>query len=303
MSLQQPSNMIIYPHEHLALDLSGVKGDLDCRLDAKELVIQEFTSLHNKGVSLVADLTNRGMGRNLSYAEDVSLQTGIKILHATGWYKEGFFPEEVYQSDIKKLSAIMRTELESGIENTNVRASVIGEIGTERDKITPEEELIFIAAAGLQSEMGVPIVTHATLGLMGEEQVRLLLSHGARASQILISHVDLTNDLDYILRLIDLGVLVGFDTIGKSAYLDDKYRIKMLKALSAKGVCGSVVLSMDITRRSHLKANGGVGYSYLIDEFIPRLCCDDEYGPAVSPKDIAAMTAENAAHFYGCSNT
>lgn len=30
-------------------------------------------------------------------------------------------------------------------------------------------------------------------------------------------------------------------------------------------------MSMDITRKSHLKKNGGVGYAYMIDNFIPLL--------------------------------
>lgn len=292
---------MIYPHEHLAVDLSGPKKDLDCRLDQKDAIVAEFRVLHDRGVTLIVDVTNRGMGRNIAYARDVQEQCGIRILHATGWYKEGFFPPEVYESDAETLQGIMREEVLSGIDGMDAKASVIGEIGTELDRITSEEERIFIAAARLQAETGLPVVTHATMGRMGMEQIDLLQKHGADLAKVTISHVDLTNDLDYIMRLIDRGVNVAFDTIGKKAYLDDAFRVKMLKELSRRGRCGSVVLSMDITRRSHLKVNGGLGYAYLIDDFLPRLRAVDETGSPVPEKDIALMTRENAARLYAAS--
>lgn len=292
---------MIYPHEHLALDLSGKKNDLDCRLDQKETIVEEFCGLRDRGVTLVADLTNRGMGRDVAVAREIGARSGVEVLHATGWYKEGFFPEEVYGADLDALAAVLLREIEQGIDGALgcTKASVIGEIGAEVDRITTEEERIFAAAARVQARTGVPIVTHATLGRMGHEQIELLQSHGANLSKTLISHVDLTNDLEYILRLTDRGVLVGFDTIGKAAYLDDAFRVQMLKALSQRGRCGSVVLSMDITRRSHLKRNGGVGYAYLTDAFLPRLRVADTLGPAVPEKDITAMTQTNAERLYG----
>lgn len=294
---------MIYPHEHLAIDLSGPKGDIDCRLDCKEAVIAEFMGLRDRGVTLIADVTNRGMGRNIPYAREVGQKSGIRILHATGWYKEGFFPPEVYASDVAALAGIMRDEILRGIDGAeDARASVIGEIGAEGDRITPEEERIFIASAQVQAETGLPIVTHATLGRMGMEEIDLLQKHGADLSMVVISHVDLTNDPDYILRLIDRGVTVGFDTIGKAAYLDDACRVKMLKELSRRGRCGSIVLSMDITRRSHLKSAGGPGYAYLIDDFLPRLRVSGEDGAAIPEEHIALMTRANAARLFAAQS-
>lgn len=40
---------MIYPHEHLAVDLSGPKKDLDCRLDQKDAIVAEFRVLHDRG--------------------------------------------------------------------------------------------------------------------------------------------------------------------------------------------------------------------------------------------------------------
>ncbi len=61
------------------------------------------------------------------------------------------------------------------------------------------------------------------------------------------------------------------DTVGKNSYVPDSERIAMLQALSQRDCLDRVMLSMDITRRSHLKANGGLGFAYLVDSFLPEL--------------------------------
>ena len=45
---------------------------------------------------------------------------------------------------------------------------------------------------------------------------------------------------------------------------------------------------MDITRKSNLKTRGGIGYSYLIDNFIPRLKKE-----GLDSKEIDNMTRDN----------
>ena len=47
-------------------------------------------------------------------------------------------------------------------------------------------------------------------------------------------------------------------------------------------------MSMDLTRQSHLKKNGGVGLSYLIDCFIPELL-----KLSVKESDIETITCCN----------
>jgi len=81
--------------------------------------------------------------------------------------------------------------------------------------------------------------------------------------------VDLTGNSDYILRMLDQGVYVEFDTIGKENYQPDLLRIEMLKEIEKRGYQDKVFLSMDITRKSNLAYRGGIGYSYLLDTFVP----------------------------------
>ena len=74
-------------HEHITIDLSGVKKDTDCQLDCYAETVEEFKKLYEYGVRRIVDVTNDGMGRNPQYVENVEKETGIRIVHSTGFYK------------------------------------------------------------------------------------------------------------------------------------------------------------------------------------------------------------------------
>jgi phosphotriesterase-related protein len=286
-------NGITYAHEHITIDLSGPKKDEDCKLYNIEETIKELKELKSKGVCNIIDVTNRGMGRNIEFLTKVKEETGINILSSTGYYKSPFFPEEVYKLNIKELAHIMLMEIREGIDNSGIKADIIGEIGTSKDNITPDEEKVFRAASIVHVETGRPIVTHTTLGNLGMEQIKLFKEYGVNLDKVVISHVGLSGDLDYILRIIDKGVNVAFDTIGKIKYQPEELRVNLLKELTKRGLSQKIVLSMDITRKSHLKYLNGLGYSYLLDDFLPLLRMG-----GISEAQIDNMIVNNAPRIY-----
>lgn len=284
---------IIYAHEHTTIDLSGIKKDKDCHLDNKEQTIKEFKRLGSKGVSTIIDMTNRGMGRDVQYVNEVSKESGVRILSATGYYKEPFFPQEVYGLDEIELSKIMISEILYGIENTGIKASVIGEIGTSLNKIEKMEHKVLSAGCRAHIETGCPIVTHTTLGKLGHEQISIFKKYNIDLNKVILSHIDLSGDLEYMKSLLDKGVNIAFDTIGKNNYQLDENRVKWLKQLCLSNYSNQIVMSVDITRKSHLKENGGIGYSYLIDTFIPMLLKSE-----IEDKHIENMLVNNIKRIY-----
>ena len=259
---------ILYAHEHTTIDLSGPKKNIDCRLNDFDATAAEYRRLAEHGVVGIIDQTNRGMGRNVAYVQKMAAQAGVEITHATGYYKEPFLPPECYKLTEQQLCDIMVKELTEGIEGTGVRATVIGEIGTSKD-ITETEAKVFRAASRAHAETGAPICTHTTLGTRGLEQLEIFKSFGVDLSRVVLSHIDLSADLDYMKRLLDQGVNIAFDTIGKCNYQPDVSRADWLSCLCAEGYDTQIVMSMDITRRSNFADRGGVGYSYLLDTFAP----------------------------------
>ncbi|HAU5064445.1 TPA: phosphotriesterase-related protein [Citrobacter amalonaticus] len=280
-------------HEHLHIDLSGFKNNLDCRLDQYDLICQEMKDLRALGVSNIIEMTNRYMGRNPQFMLDLMRDTGINVVACTGYYQDAFFPEHVSARSVEQLAQEMVDEIVIGIDGTELKAGIIAEIGSSEGVITPLEEKVFIAAARAHIETGRPISTHTSFSTMGLEQLALLQAHGVDLSRVTVGHCDLKDNLDNILRMINLGAYVQFDTIGKNNYYPDEKRIGMLHALRNRGLLNRVMLSMDITRRSHLKANGGNGYDYLLTTFIPQL-----RQSGFSQADVDTMLRDNPSQFF-----
>ena len=280
-------------HEHLHIDLSGFKNNLDCRLDQYDLICQEMKDLRALGVSNIIEMTNRYMGRNPQFMLDLMRDTGINVVACTGYYQDAFFPEHVAAHSVEQLAQEMVDEIVIGIDGTELKAGIIAEIGSSEGVITLLEEKVFIAAARAHIETGRPISTHTSFSTMGVEQLVLLQAHGVDLSRVTVGHCDLKDNLDNILRMIELGAYVQFDTIGKNNYYPDEKRIAMLHAIRDRGLLSHVMLSMDITRRSHLKANGGNGYDYLLTTFIPQL-----RQSGFSQADVDTMLRDNPSQFF-----
>lgn len=258
-----------YIHEHLYVDLSHIKKDNDAKLDDIEDVVEEINELKKSGISSIVEVTNRGMGRNIEVLTKIWEETGINIIPSAGYYKEPFFPDEVYNLDYREIAKIITDEIQSGIDDTGVKAHVIGEVGTSKENITETELKVLKAAAYAHLETGHPLFTHTTLGTMALEQLNLFQDYKVDISKVLIGHVDLNCDYDYHLRIADRGCYLGFDTIGKLKYEKDEVRIAHIKNLIDRGHIDQIVIAQDMTRKSHLKKNGGIGYNYISETFIP----------------------------------
>ncbi|AZP04781.1 phosphotriesterase family protein [Jeotgalibaca ciconiae] len=284
---------ITYAHEHTTIDLSSLKQTEDTNLNCFEETIQEYQKLYKKGVRNIIDVTVRGMKRNPEYVKRVAEASGINIIQSTGWYQDKFLPEYISEKTVEELAKMMIKDIEEGIDGSSIKAELIGEIGTSKNEMTDRERKVFEAAVLAQKQTGVPITTHTTLGTFGKEQVAFFKEQGANLSRIVIGHVDLTGDTEYVLDLLREGVYVEFDTVGKENYMSDRTRLEMLAAIEKEGYTDRVFLSMDITRRSHLEYRGGLGYSFLLDSFIPLL---REGG--ITEQFIGKMLINNPKEFF-----
>lgn len=285
-------NGITYMHEHTTIDLSRLKNIDDTNLNCYDETVAEYKKLYAKGVRNIVDVTNMDMRRNPMYVKRVADETGMNIVQATGFYQDKFLPEFVTDYTVKQLTDFMTKEINEGIADTDIKAQIIGEIGTSKNEMTEREAKVFEASVIAHKETGVPITTHTTLGTYGHEQVEFFKKHGADLSKVVIGHVDLTGDINYILHMLDQGVYVEFDTIGKENYQPDLLRVEMLEEIEKRGFTDKVFLSMDITRKSNMEYMGGIGYSYLLDTFVPLAL---ENG--VSQKFITKMLEENPQAF------
>ena len=280
-------------HEHLLCDLWAFTKSYDGILDDECLAMNELAHYRNAGGSSLVDATSGGLGRNPLALRRISESTGVRIVMGSGWYRESVYPAAVHERDANQLADLIVADLVRGADGTDVRAGIIGEIGTERKHITPAQERVFRAAARAQRRTGACIMTHTThFGELALEQIALLREEGVPASRIAISHLGDRHDTTQLLRIARESVFISVDNIGYvgSGYPPDEVRMRNVIVLAAEGHLEQVVLGGDICQKSHLSAYGGKGYAHVLRSFLPMLCTN-----GVPDDAIYQMTVANPA--------
>ncbi len=281
---------VTYMHEHLHADLSGVRADSDSLLTNTAEIIEEVYPAVQTGVQSFVDVSCIGMGRNPEELAKISIETKSNIICSTGFYLPSYYPDYVHTESADQLAQRLINDITIGIGDTGIKCGIIGEIATAKNEFTEVNRKIFLASAIAHKVTGVPITTHCSAATMGYEQAAFLIENGVSPHKIVIGHQDLSNDTSLIIKILALGVAAGFDTIGKQNYLSDEHRAKMLVELIEAGFIEQIILSEDISRRSYYRGQGGHGYAYLNDEFLPRL-----KSMGITEKQIEQMLIENPA--------
>lgn len=280
-------------HEHVLCDLWAFTKTYDGILDDETLAISELAQYRDAGGSSLVDATSGGLGRNPLALRRISEATGIRIVMGAGWYRECVYPAVVWERDANALADLIVNDLVRGADGTNVRAGIIGEIGTERKHITPAQERVFRAAARAQRRTGACIMTHTThFGELAMEQIALLREEGVPAERIVISHLGDRHDTTGLLKIAGEGVFISVDNIGYvgSGYPPDELRMRNVRLLAAEGHLAQLVLGGDICQKSHLAAYGGKGYAHVLRSFLPLLRAN-----GIQEDAIYQMTVANPA--------
>jgi len=100
--------------------------------------------------------------------------------------------------------------------------------------------------------------------------------------------------LSFYLPVLEKGITLEFDTIGRFKYHDDESEAKLIKELIDAGYGNQILCSLDTTRE-RLKAYHpeGIGLRYLFTSFFPLL---REYG--ITEAQIEKMTHDNFVRLY-----
>ena len=283
----------VLSHEHLLCDLWSIIRSYDGVLDDENLATAELMKYREAGGGTVVEVSSIGLGRNPAGLRRISDATGVHVVMGSGWYREEGYPPYVYQLSTNELAQKIVEDLTNGVDGSEIRAGVIGEIGTERYHITPAQERVFRAAARAQKQTGVSIWTHTThFGELALEQIALLREEGVPAQRIVISHLGDRFGARHFRAIAEKGVFLGIDNIGYSGdgYPPDEVRARNVVELIAEGYEDQLLLSLDICMKHHLHSYGGKGYDHLQRRFLPLL---KELG--VEEERLTKMTITNPA--------
>jgi predicted metal-dependent phosphotriesterase family hydrolase len=277
-------------HEHLLCNFKRASHRLEGLQNNEALIVEEVTAFKRGGGRTLVDLTNHGMGRDPRAIRRIAEATGLNVVAGCGWYRQQHYDESVDRTPTNDLAAQMVRDLTEGMDGTDVRAGIIGEIGAEEDYLTAAEERVLRAAARAHKQTGAAIVTHAMGYPVGLPQLDLLEEEGVDPRRVVIGHCDHYLDLDYHIAIIRRGAYVAYDNLGNGASYPDHLKLPLLLDLLRRGYEGQILLSTDTCQRTHLHAFGGHGYDHLIVKILPAL---KEAG--VSDEQIHVMMFENPA--------
>ena len=279
-------------HEHFIVDLSVVRKDNESKIETVEEVVPEIKKMMDLGVKSAIEVTTNDMYRDVIKLKEISEKTKLHIVAATGFYLSEYHPEWLTSSTSEEIAKIMIDDLTNGIDGTDIKAGVIGEIASSPKEFVGQEKKVLIASAIAHKATGATITTH-TGPITAKETVETLLQNGVEADKIVIGHQDLVNDTDYHLSILKYGVNIGFDTCGKIAYQLDETRAQNIKKLIDNGYGDKIMLSNDISRRSYFISAGKFGYTAVMNRVIPLL---KEYG--VDDNSIKKLLIDNPARIF-----
>ncbi len=319
------------PHEHILLDVAFRDGPLpharypelwdhpvtmdvlgklfrdatSCRdnmiLDDAALAVQELLAFKRAGGSTVVDATVLGVGRDPLTVREIARSTDLNIISGTGFYLSRTHPGLVREMTVDELSGLMVRELTQGMDDTGIRAGMIGEIGTG-NPIHPREEKVLRAACRAQLQTGAPMQVHVHRPGTGLPRVhRLLQEEHTRPESVVMLHMDDGVPEQARLRAADWGYYVSLDCFGIERYLDstgevlprDTERIRWILNLIDRGHLDSVLVSQDVWLKMLLKRYGGWGYDHLLVNVVRWM-----HKLGMTPEQVEHIMVHNPARLF-----
>jgi phosphotriesterase-related protein len=224
--------------------------------DEEERVADAVTKLGElvtRGISTIVDPTVWGIGRYIPRIQRIAeLVPDLNIIVATGLYTYNEVPFQfVYRGPgtvlggTEPMVADFTRDIVTGIADTGVKASLL-KCCVEAQGLTPGIERVMRAVAATHRETGTPITVHtASAAHTGRLAVELFQKEGVDLTKVVIGHAGDTNDLDYLMRLADTGVILGMDRFGIDVFNPTAQRVQTVAALCDRGYADRMVLSHD----------------------------------------------------------
>ncbi len=207
--------------------------------------IADVEKVKEYGVKTIFDPTVLGLGRDAEFLKQVSEQTQVNIIMATGIYTYNEIPIHFKNQSVDYLANLFCEDIEEGVQNTNIKAGFL-KCSADEYGITPDIEKVTRAVARASIQTGKPIMTHSKPSTFnGLDQVKLFLEEGVAPSKILIGHTGDSTNMEYIYELLKYGVFIGMDRYGLEKFATTEKRNTVLIQLLEAGFENQMFLSQD----------------------------------------------------------
>ncbi|MCU1637928.1 MAG: aryldialkylphosphatase [Microbacteriaceae bacterium] len=293
----------VYMHEHLIIDSALIAASFaHIHLNDVDAAVEEATLSRQAGAALFVDAMPASSGRDIARLVTISQRSDLAVVATTGLHHDRYYGPLHWTNrvDADDLTALFIADLSEGVDEFDytgpiirrstsraglVKAATSGEVPDARDRRNLE------AAGHASAATGAPVLTHCEGGWGGFAQVEALVACGVPAASIILSHVDKTEDLGYLLELAGTGVFLELDqTLRQHERATSSISVRAVVALVEAGYGAQIVVGTDGARRSLWTSLGGTpGLAWLAAEF-PALL----RSAGLTEQQVTAVMRENA---------
>ena len=235
-------------HEHIYVLSEGLIATFPHLWNRDERIKQASAALSEAkahGVRTIVDLTVLGLGRDVTLVREVSRESGVNVVVATGVYTYDEVPHYFQHRGVDHMADLFVHDITQGIQGTDIKAGIL-KVATDEKGVTQGVEMVLRAVAKAHRRTGVPISTHTHAATQrGLDQQRIFTEEGVDLSRVVIGHSGDTEDTDYLQKLIKAGSTIGMDRFGIDSMLPTDKRVATIVKLCEKGHAANIVLSHD----------------------------------------------------------
>jgi phosphotriesterase-related protein len=249
-------------------------------LDDEPLAIAELTAFAAEGGRTVVEPTCQGIGRDPRALRRVSEATGLNIVMGAGYYLGSSHPEKVAAMTAEQIADEIIREATQGVDGSDVKIGLIGEIGVSSD-FTAGEEKSLRGAAQAQVRTGLPLMVHLPGWFrLGHRVLDVVAEEGGDLRHTVLCHMNPSHDdQPYQQELAARGAFIEYDMIGMDFFYadqlvqcpSDEEAARAIVKLVEAGYTDRILLSHDVFLKMMLTRYGGNGYAYIPRHFLPRL--------------------------------
>ena len=243
----------------------------------------EVTLYKKLGGNTVVDATSMGIRvKNHPHKlHNISKTTNVNIVLGTGFYRSAWHPNNMDQRSLVNLTRNIVKEIVIGVDGTDIKAGIIGEIPVENLIFQPKEsnEVRVLRAVARASKLtGAAISLHCDFSKMDvlHSALDLLEIEGADLSRVIVGHAinfDLeSSDISSFESVLRRGVYLQFDMLGMPHFEMHQGSLTVaIKKLIDRGYSKQLLVSQDIFYKMQLTKYGGHGLTYVHSFLLPYL--------------------------------
>ena len=197
--------------------LMNWSGSLDNLVLSDQGVAEDEVNIFKKaGGGTLVDVTSVGLGRDPLALRRIAEKTGLHIVMGSSYYLAPFHPPDMEEKGEDDICEEIARDVTEGVDDTGVRAGIIGEVGCSWP-LHPNEAKALRASARAQRETGAPISIHPGLHVDAPfEILDILTKAGADIERVIMGHMERTGlDRDRLVHLLRQGCYVEYDWFGE----------------------------------------------------------------------------------------